>query len=175
MAAREATNRDDINTKVVFERMALKHQIIIFFLHGESYLGMGCCSAIWMITDNCWPSMLSSLGFTAKEGDILEGYCGAIVTMQPASGDGGAVHPVGPMTTCCLRYLRDLKTPPKKRLYQPERHQNPGPAQSRASQKPESSPISPCCWSVPERPSPSLPASRNQETPSVGSKNCSEN
>uniref|UniRef100_A0A5K1CXV3 Prolamin-like domain-containing protein n=1 Tax=Nymphaea colorata TaxID=210225 RepID=A0A5K1CXV3_9MAGN len=58
---------------------------------------MSCCGAIRMITYNCWPSMLSSLGFTAKEGNILEGYCGAIVTMLPESGDGGAVPPVGPM------------------------------------------------------------------------------
>ncbi|KAF3788667.1 Egg cell-secreted protein 1-3 [Nymphaea thermarum] len=82
--------------EALWELRSCSAEIILFFLNRESYLGMGCCGAIRMITYNCWPSMLSSLGFTAEEGDILKGYCGAIVATPPESGDGGAVPPVGP-------------------------------------------------------------------------------
>ncbi|KAK9195167.1 hypothetical protein WN943_003286 [Citrus x changshan-huyou] len=34
-----------------------------------------CCRAIDIITRNCWPAMLTSLGFTVEEGNILKGYC----------------------------------------------------------------------------------------------------
>ncbi|CAN6452594.1 unnamed protein product [Victoria cruziana] len=79
--------------EALLELRSCSAEIILFFLNGESYLGMGCCSSIRMITFNCWPSMLSSLGFTAEEDDILKGYCGAIAAMPPESGD--AVPPVG--------------------------------------------------------------------------------
>lgn len=38
-----------------------------------------------MITRNCWPAMLDSLGFTSEEADILRGYCDAEVAAQPPS------------------------------------------------------------------------------------------
>ncbi|KAF9605940.1 hypothetical protein IFM89_021266 [Coptis chinensis] len=50
-------------------------EIILFLMDGDSYLGTDCCRAIRIITRDCWPSMLTSLGFTSQEGDILVGYC----------------------------------------------------------------------------------------------------
>ncbi|MCL7036843.1 hypothetical protein MKW94_007617 [Papaver nudicaule] len=46
-------------------------------MDGEMYLGIECCRAIRIITRECWPSMLTSVGLTAEEGDILKGYCDA--------------------------------------------------------------------------------------------------
>ncbi|XP_055833114.1 egg cell-secreted protein 1.2-like [Solanum dulcamara] len=60
----------------LFELKSCTNEIILFFFNGESYLGKDCCKAIRTITYNCWPSMLSSVGFTAEEVDILRGYCG---------------------------------------------------------------------------------------------------
>ncbi|WOL08008.1 hypothetical protein Cni_G16759 [Canna indica] len=50
-------------------------EIALFFLNGESYLGRDCCHAVRVITRHCWTSMLSTLGLTAQESDILRGYC----------------------------------------------------------------------------------------------------
>ncbi|KAH7568080.1 hypothetical protein ACOSP7_009525 [Xanthoceras sorbifolium] len=50
-------------------------EIILFFLNGETYLGSSCCQAIETISQQCWPNMIDTLGFTTEEGDILEGYC----------------------------------------------------------------------------------------------------
>ncbi|ERN08734.1 hypothetical protein AMTRI_Chr11g156230 [Amborella trichopoda] len=52
-------------------------EIILFFMNGETYLGKDCCRGVRVITRHCWPSMLTSVGFTAEEGDILRGYCDA--------------------------------------------------------------------------------------------------
>ncbi|EEF42719.1 egg cell-secreted protein 1.1 [Ricinus communis] len=50
-------------------------EIILFFLNGETHLGHGCCQAIRTISEQCWPNLIDTLGFTTEEGDILEGYC----------------------------------------------------------------------------------------------------
>lgn len=68
---------------------ACSGEIILFFLNGETYLGDGCCNAIRTIGKQCWPNMMDTLGFTAEEGDILEGYCdhetpATIAHIQPA-------------------------------------------------------------------------------------------
>ncbi|CAM0872761.1 unnamed protein product [Alopecurus aequalis] len=54
-------------------------EIILFFLNGEAYLGPGCCRAIRVIEQLCWATdaMLSVIGFTPEEGDMLKGYCDA--------------------------------------------------------------------------------------------------
>jgi hypothetical protein len=54
-------------------------EIILFFLNGEAYLGPGCCRAIRVIEQRCWAAdaMLSVIGFTPEEGDMLKGYCDA--------------------------------------------------------------------------------------------------
>ncbi|KAK9221399.1 hypothetical protein WN944_009825 [Citrus x changshan-huyou] len=53
------------------------NEIVIFFLNSQADIGHDYCRAIDIITRNCWPAMLTSLGFTAKEGNILRGYCDA--------------------------------------------------------------------------------------------------
>lgn len=65
------------------ELKSCTNEIILFFLNGETSLGPGCCGAIDIITRNCWPAMLTSLGFTAEEGSILRGYCDAAVAGAP--------------------------------------------------------------------------------------------
>ncbi|MCL7027553.1 hypothetical protein MKW94_030826 [Papaver nudicaule] len=76
----------------MYELRSCTNEIILFFMDGEMYLGIECCRAIRVITRECWPSMLTSVGFTAEEGDILKGYCDAsysapshssLVTMLP--------------------------------------------------------------------------------------------
>nr|DAD18227.1 TPA_asm: hypothetical protein HUJ06_019690 [Nelumbo nucifera] len=62
----------------LLELRSCSNEIILFFLNGEAYLGLDCCRSIRIITRQCWPSMLTSLGFTAEEGDILRDYCDAI-------------------------------------------------------------------------------------------------
>ena len=54
-------------------------EIILFFLNGEAYLGPGCCRAIRIIERRCWAAdlMLSVIGFTPEEGDMLKAYCDA--------------------------------------------------------------------------------------------------
>ncbi|KAL5077756.1 hypothetical protein RYX36_016740 [Vicia faba] len=54
---------------------ACSGEIITFFLNGETKLGHGCCKAIKVIGHDCWPNVVSSLGFTNEESYILEGYC----------------------------------------------------------------------------------------------------
>ncbi|KAJ0025243.1 hypothetical protein Pint_07908 [Pistacia integerrima] len=50
-------------------------ELIMFFLNGETNLGPGCCQAIRTISHQCWPAMIGTLGFTAEESDVLQGYC----------------------------------------------------------------------------------------------------
>ncbi|MCL7042482.1 hypothetical protein MKW94_025280 [Papaver nudicaule] len=61
----------------LIELRSCTNEIILFFMDGEMYLGIECCRAIRIITRECWPSMLTSVGLTAEEGDILQGYCDA--------------------------------------------------------------------------------------------------
>ncbi|TXG53286.1 hypothetical protein EZV62_022455 [Acer yangbiense] len=50
-------------------------EIILFFLNGKTYLGHGCCQSMHTVSQQSWPNMIDTLGFTTEEGDILEGYC----------------------------------------------------------------------------------------------------
>ncbi|GAY45260.1 hypothetical protein CUMW_088160 [Citrus unshiu] len=50
----------------------------------EVDIGPDCCRAFDIITYNCWPAMLTSIGFTAEEGNILRGYCD--VSSAPSPG-----------------------------------------------------------------------------------------
>ncbi|KAJ4967026.1 hypothetical protein NE237_018875 [Protea cynaroides] len=61
----------------LLELRSCTNEIILFFLDGEAYLGLECCRAIRVITSQCWPAMLTNLGFTSEEGDILKRYCGS--------------------------------------------------------------------------------------------------
>ncbi|KAI3813821.1 hypothetical protein L1987_18556 [Smallanthus sonchifolius] len=80
LAARLKLEKDDDGGSTgcwdtLFELHACTGEIILFFLNGETYLGMGCCRAIEEIERQCWPALIGSLGFTSEEGDILRGYC----------------------------------------------------------------------------------------------------
>ncbi|XP_043691697.1 egg cell-secreted protein 1.3-like [Telopea speciosissima] len=67
----------------LLELRSCTNEIIVFLLDGEAYLGLDCCRAIRVITRQCWPTMLTNLGFTAEEGDILRGYCDASSSPSP--------------------------------------------------------------------------------------------
>ncbi|KAL5217534.1 hypothetical protein ABZP36_018218 [Zizania latifolia] len=69
--------------EVLMEIKSCTGEIILFFLNGEAYLGPGCCRTIRVIEQSCWAAdaMLSVIGFTPEEGNMLKGYCDA--------GDGG--------------------------------------------------------------------------------------
>lgn len=69
----------------LLELKSCSNEIVLFLMNGESYLGMDCCRAIRTITHGCWPSMLSSIGFTSQEGDILRDYCSSKSPPQPAA------------------------------------------------------------------------------------------
>ncbi|KAL9407760.1 hypothetical protein AB3S75_046327 [Citrus x aurantiifolia] len=59
------------------------NEIVIFFLNSQANIGHDCCRTIDIITRNCWPAMLTSLGFTVEEGNILKGYCDAYSAPSP--------------------------------------------------------------------------------------------
>lgn len=63
----------------LWELKSCTNEIASYFLTGQASIGPECCLAIGVITRNCWPAnaMLTSLGYTAEEGDILRGYCDA--------------------------------------------------------------------------------------------------
>ncbi|KAL6193276.1 hypothetical protein ACLB2K_034360 [Fragaria x ananassa] len=72
------------------EVKSCSQEIVVYFLNGRTDIGPDCCKAITTITRRCWPAMLTSLGFTAEQGDILRGYCDAeattvITTTAPAA------------------------------------------------------------------------------------------
>ncbi|KAK2998932.1 hypothetical protein RJ639_023871 [Escallonia herrerae] len=53
------------------------NEIVVFFTNGTADIGAPCCKAIGIMTHQCWPAMLTALGFTADECNILRGYCDA--------------------------------------------------------------------------------------------------
>ncbi|GAY57074.1 hypothetical protein CUMW_176600 [Citrus unshiu] len=65
------------------ELKSCSNKIIILFLNSQANIGPNCCRAIDIITRNCWPAMLTSLEFTAEEGNILRGYCDASSAPSP--------------------------------------------------------------------------------------------
>lgn len=70
-------------------------EIILFLINGEAYLGPGCCRAIRVIEQSCWAAdaMLSVIGFTPEEGDMLKGYCDAGDDGKGAGGQPGSPPP----------------------------------------------------------------------------------
>lgn len=67
----------------LLQLQACTSEVILFFMNGETYLGKSCCKAIKIIQRDCWPSMMTSLGFTNEEFDILRGYCDASTAPAP--------------------------------------------------------------------------------------------
>ncbi|CAN6313141.1 unnamed protein product [Urochloa humidicola] len=78
-------------------------EIILYLLNGEAYLGPGCCHAICVIEQSCWAAdaMLSAIGFTPEEGDMLKGYCDAGVD-NDVNG-GGSQHGAPPPAAAAER------------------------------------------------------------------------
>ncbi|KAF8721394.1 hypothetical protein HU200_023106 [Digitaria exilis] len=70
-------------------------EIILFLINGEAYLGPGCCRAIRVIEHSCWAAdaMLSVIGFTPEEGDMLKGYCDAGDDGNGGEQSGGSPPP----------------------------------------------------------------------------------
>lgn len=79
----------------LFQLQACTGEVIMFFLNGEAYLGPSCCRAIRVVSHDCWPGMLDSLGFTSEEGDVLQGYCDA----EKQHDDHVPPPPPSPITT----------------------------------------------------------------------------
>ncbi|GAY65668.1 hypothetical protein CUMW_242890 [Citrus unshiu] len=67
----------------LMELKSCSNEIVIFFLNSQANIGLDCCRAIDIITRNCRLAMLTSLGFTAEEGNILRGYCDASSAPSP--------------------------------------------------------------------------------------------
>ncbi|KAG2244537.1 hypothetical protein Bca52824_093624 [Brassica carinata] len=59
----------------LYELKSCTNEIVLFFLNGETKLGASCCEAVDVITTNCWPAMLTSLGVTSEEANVLRGFC----------------------------------------------------------------------------------------------------
>ncbi|XP_010526631.1 PREDICTED: egg cell-secreted protein 1.2 [Tarenaya hassleriana] len=59
----------------LYELKSCTNEIVVFFLNGQTKLGPDCCRAVHVITSNCWPAMLTSIGFTSDEANVLRGYC----------------------------------------------------------------------------------------------------
>ncbi|CAH2061573.1 unnamed protein product [Thlaspi arvense] len=71
----------------LYELKSCTNEIVLFFLNGETKLGVDCCHAVEVITTNCWPAMLTSLGFTSDETNVLRGFC-----QSPNSGGSSSAH-----------------------------------------------------------------------------------
>ncbi|EOA28826.1 hypothetical protein CARUB_v10025065mg [Capsella rubella] len=59
----------------LYELKSCTNEIVLFFLNGETKLGVDCCHGVEVITNNCWQAMLTSLGFTSDETNVLRGFC----------------------------------------------------------------------------------------------------
>ena len=57
------------------ELKSCSNEIMHFFISGEADIGPNCCCAITVITHKCWPSMLTSLGYTYQEALDMLAYC----------------------------------------------------------------------------------------------------
>ncbi|KAM3200672.1 egg cell-secreted protein 1.2-like [Capsicum annuum] len=73
------------------EIKSCSNEIIAYFTIGTIDVDLPCCQAISVITHHCWPSMLTSLGFTLEQTNILRGYCDA--THNVSSNYGPAPSP----------------------------------------------------------------------------------
>ena len=74
-------------------RFGSSNEIVVFFLNGQTDIGPDCCRAISIVTHHCWPAMLTSLGFTAEEGNILRGYCDAEASVPSTAPPLGSPLP----------------------------------------------------------------------------------
>ncbi|KAL2931907.1 Egg cell-secreted protein 1.4 [Bienertia sinuspersici] len=90
LVTRLQVNKDGTNAPTtdcwtsLAELKTCSNEIIGFFLNGYTDIDTPCCQAIEVIIHHCWPSMLSVLGFTTEEGDLLAAYCSNESSSSPA-------------------------------------------------------------------------------------------
>ena len=94
LASRLETNEGLVPCwNALLELKSCSNEIVDFFLNGQTDIGPDCCRAITIITHHCWPAMLTSIGFTAEEGNILRGYCDATASVPVTSPPAGSPVP----------------------------------------------------------------------------------
>ena len=67
----------------LMELKLCSNEIVIFFLNSQANIGPDYCRAIDIITSNCCPAMITSLGFTTEEWNILRDYYDASSAPSP--------------------------------------------------------------------------------------------
>ncbi|KAI3919895.1 hypothetical protein MKW98_001151 [Papaver atlanticum] len=76
-----------------------KEIIVLFLDHGETNLSFECCRAVSTLCHDCWPSMLTSLGFTSGESGTLRDHCDTSPSVPPQSTPTYVVSPPRPTPT----------------------------------------------------------------------------
>ena len=98
LATRLRLEDNNVCWETLLELQSCTGEVILFFLNGETYLGSGCCHALLNIAQECWPNMLTTLGLTPQEGDILRGYCDGAPSINqsltPSVTTANASHPM---------------------------------------------------------------------------------
>lgn len=68
----------------IAEIKSCTNEISAYFKNGAIDIGLPCCQAIKIITQHCWPAMLTALRITPDQTNILVGYCDASVSVIPS-------------------------------------------------------------------------------------------
>ena len=78
----QASSTNDTNTTDCWTALSnlrtCSNEIVGFFLNGYTEIDAPCCDAIEVIVHHCLPSMLSVLGYSVEEGNLLAAYCSKI-------------------------------------------------------------------------------------------------
>ncbi|GKE66744.1 egg cell-secreted protein 1.2-like protein [Tanacetum coccineum] len=74
----------------LYDVKSCSNEISSYFKNGTVDIGPSCFQAVKTITHDCWPNLLTMLGFTLEETNVLRGYCDA--SASPASRDIHAVQ-----------------------------------------------------------------------------------
>ncbi|KAK2444899.1 Egg cell-secreted protein [Trifolium repens] len=82
--------------ETMFELQHCTGEIVLFFVNGDTRLGSGCCNALLVIAHHCWPNMLTSLGLTHEEAEILRGYCNGAASVDKYLLPSGTVDAPAP-------------------------------------------------------------------------------
>ncbi|KAE7998236.1 hypothetical protein FH972_002801 [Carpinus fangiana] len=78
--ARAETRKGLINCfTALMEFQQCSDEVFLIPLRRHTKLSPVCCHSISTISNRCWPSVLASFGFIAKQGNLqLHGYCEAV-------------------------------------------------------------------------------------------------
>ncbi|KAG8383420.1 hypothetical protein BUALT_Bualt04G0010900 [Buddleja alternifolia] len=85
----------------LYKIRSCSNEIIAYFANGAIDITPPCCEAITLITHQCWPAVLSTLGYSPDQANILRGYCDASVSYAFSFGPissplGSVISPLGP-------------------------------------------------------------------------------